>query len=72
MSINTIIKLLNFLITRLYKESQQLLERAYATEARAEDLRIEAVAVSAEATKLRNEAAQAGRLASKVVQLIKE
>lgn len=72
MSINTIIKLLNFLIERLQKEAQRLTEQAFSKERLSEDLRIEAAIASGDAVELHRKAEQAERMAGKVVQLIKD
>lgn len=72
MSINTIVKLLNFLIDRLIKEASRLSQQAYDTEQRADALRLEARSVDAEAKALRVQVSQADRLAGKLVQFIKD
>lgn len=72
MSINTIIKLLNFLIERLQKEAQRLTEQAFSKERLSEALRVKAAIASGDAVELHRKAAQADRMAGKVVQLIKD
>ena len=72
MSINTILKLLNFLIDRLIFEASRLSQKAYDKEQEADTLRLEARSVDAEAKALRVKVTQADRLTAKLVQLIKE